>query len=477
MLKLLLQFLKKILGKTLTKQIRPYGHGLKSYLAALFFGFPGKKMKKIAVTGTKGKTSTVILTGRLLNLLGVKTGYISTALISIDGQKEVLNQYKMTAIDSIVMQHLLKKMLYAGCQAVILEMSSEGLKQNRHFGLGKFEIGVFLNLFPEHLESHGSLAAYQQAKAILFQNLKSGAVFIANQLSPASQFMWQSIPNKIRKTIHHILINKNQAYQIKEVRPSSKTKKIELYQDIIIDGQNIPTQFMTDFEIENLYFAYQIVLNYLKFFSNQLSASQIAKIDQQKIFQQLSQLAGIPGRMEFVHQSQQLDVLVDYAHEPESMKLLLQTLAKWRQQNLYHKIIHLVSCDGAGRDDWKKPILGQLSYQYADLSVVTTDNYEAADNPHDIIELLSQTYPKKTLNKKYFCEINRRQAFILALNLAKQLSSQQKSAAKQKKAFKNSQKILIVSTGVGTEQGLTQPGRIMAWDERQVWRDLIKKHG
>jgi UDP-N-acetylmuramyl tripeptide synthase len=160
-----------------------------------------------------------------------------------------------------------------------------------------------------------------------------------------------------------------------------------------------------------------------------------------------------------------LSILVDYAHEPESMKQLLSTLSMWRFNNLYDYIIHIVSCDGAGRDDWKKPIMGKISFDNADFSIITLDNYDQNDNPKQILNLLTEQLPVNLEGKKYFKTPSRREAFEVALLQAQEVSS------KSERIYK----VLIVSTGVGSENGLTQPDGVMEWDEANQWQTLFTK--
>lgn len=156
-------------------------------------------------------------------------------------------------------------------------------------------------------------------------------------------------------------------------------------------------------------------------------------------------------------------ILVDYAHEPESMKQLLQTTRDWKYHNYFDYVIHIVSSDGAGRDNWKKSIMGQLSYELSDFSVVTIDNYDERDKPEEILKLLTQHFPAKKEGEKYAKTTNRKEAFEIALKQAQKINTKNPSI----------HKILIVSTGVGSEKGLTQPGGRMDWDERSVWRKLF----
>jgi len=461
-----LKLIKNILGESLVKKIRPLGHGLKSYLAAVYFGFPAKKLKIIGITGTKGKTSATILTGRLLNLSGIKTGYISTALINPLGavEGEFLNSYKMTTIDGFWLQKYLSEMVKNNCQWAVLEMSSQGLEQNRHFGLGEFLITLFLNIYPEHIEAHGSWENYKKAKSILFQNLKSEGSFIYNadpdQLEH-SDFMFDQIDKRKSPTIKKFPLALDADYKI-------VTQENSIYKSLNIKGQVFPTKFSADFEIVDLVFGIKAV---------ELIQPEI------EINILLSNLNySLPGRMEFVVldgkivtkensklTKHNLSILVDYAHEPQSLEKLLETLKAWKNKKFFTKIIHILSSDGAGRDDWKKPIMGDLSLKFADFTVITTDNYSEHDDPKDILKLLSQNFPKnqesfeatkltKPNNSKYILEVDRSLAFQKALEIAKIWSSSTLP-----------EKVLIVSTGVGSEQGLTQPNGVKAWDERKVW--------
>lgn len=164
-----------------------------------------------------------------------------------------------------------------------------------------------------------------------------------------------------------------------------------------------------------------------------------------------------------------ISILVDYAHEPESMKQLLNTLSSWRERGLYDCIIHIVSCDGAGRDDWKKEIMGKISYDIADYTVVTLDNYDQNDNPIAILELLCKQLPPDQKDIKYQVTPSRKHAFDLAIKKAIELQT----------SFGNLTpdplKILIVSTGVGSENGLTQPNGVMPWNEKKEWEKSFQE--
>jgi UDP-N-acetylmuramoyl-L-alanyl-D-glutamate--2,6-diaminopimelate ligase len=428
------KMIRSFVAEDTYNRLRPLIHGTRSLLAALRYGFPGKQLKTISITSTKGKTTTAVLTGRLLNTLGVKTGYVTTAVIYLGQGEEILNPFKMTTLDGPILQNYLRQMVKNGCTSVVVEMSSQGLEQNRHWGLGGFDLVMFSNFSPEHIEAHGGLEQYRQSKAKLFRNVRQSGVFIGNSERPETEWFSQQVT---AKGAQKILISRNKDFEIIN-SPDS------IFKSIKVENTEYPTNFFSNVDILNLFFA--------------VKTSQIlTKKPMEDILQQAQKLTGIPGRMEFVHKSKALDILVDYAHEPESMKQLLETLAGWRDKKYYQNIIHVLSCDGVGRDDWKKPMMGDLSLQYADKVIVTTENYDERDNPEAILKALSEHYPREQENQTYFKALKRKDAFLKALEIAKSLKG----------------KSLIVSTGVGSEQGLTQPGGKMEWDERVVWKSLV----
>jgi UDP-N-acetylmuramyl tripeptide synthase len=487
-MKSFLKPIKKIIGPNLTKKIRPIGHGFKGLLSNIWFGrpthvftwkglnnlvlnspFTNPEIHLIGINGTKGKTSTVILTAKLLNESGVKTGYISTALI-YDGEEEFLNPYKMGTIDGWKMNELLDKMRFNGCKAVILEMTSQGLEQNRHWGIRKFDTAVFLNAFPEHIEAHGSWENYLKAKSKLFSHTRKGAnIFINGETKQIENF------NEISEHVATSLSDSWNLEKIVEGQDFEIIKNEDIFLSIKIGNQIYDTKLVANFEITDLFFAWKVACQYSP---SLLEANTIKQI--------FNNVGNLPGRMEWIfsngiqmykpktdlkklinanivtrfQQLENLSIIVDYAHEPESLKLVLDTFLEWKKQQRFDYIIHVLSCDGVGRDDWKKPLLGDLSYSKADFTVLTTDNFGQDDDPNSIIDLLSKNYNPKSKLIKYDCNVDRFEAFKIALN-------------KGAEQIKSGKKVLIFSTGVGTEFGLTQPRGVMEWDERQKWIEAL----
>jgi hypothetical protein len=167
-----------------------------------------------------------------------------------------------------------------------------------------------------------------------------------------------------------------------------------------------------------------------------------------------------------------LSILVDYAHEPESMRRLLETAIDWKKRGYFDCIIHVISCAGKGRDDWKKPVLGSISYLHSDFCVVTTEEYTAEDDPNLILDLLTQQYPSETactnLNEynpssKYIRIFDRREALAICPKVAQQINL----------FYPNKKKFLLISTSMGSQQTMTLPEGEIEYDEREEWRKVF----
>lgn len=335
------------------------------------YGFPGHKMKVIGVTGTKGKTSTANFIWSVLQAGGHKTGIISTANVRI-GNESVLNKYHMTMPGRFVIQRLMRKMLKVGCTHCVIETTSEGLNQYRHIGVS-YDIGVFTNLTPEHLPSHGgSFDAYREAKGRMFRKLD---MIIANGDDPHAEY-FLNFPAR-KKVVFH------------------KTD---------FDASKFHLGMLGDFNRWNALPAIII--------GRELGIADSA------IAKGLADLKVIPGRMELIEEGQPYTVIVDYAHEKISMTYVLETARQLRKPGA--KIIVLLGAEGGGRDKSKRPIMGELSAKLADFVVVSNvDPYE--DDPTPIAEDIAVVAEKngKIRGKDLFVIEDRRAGIRKALELAK----------------------------------------------------------
>lgn len=413
--------------------------------ADFIYGRPSEKMIVIGVTGTNGKSSTVSLIAKILEEAGYKVGAASTVLFKV-ADKEWLNNKKMTMLGRFQLQKLLKQMVDAGCAYAVIETSSQGIDQFRHLAI-HYDVCVFTNLTPEHIEAHGGFDNYKKAKLKLFKHL-------------------EKLPHKILagKKINKAIVANNDDQYAKEFLDFDVDEKINfgIEQASDLRAENI------DFHQTGISFEINAVKFDLKLFGkfniyNSLAAIAVAKtqeVDLDVCRQALSKVAGVPGRMEFVDVGQPFKVLVDYAPEPEGMKQLFKAINDHSLVASDKKIIHVFGSCGGGRDIARRPILGELSAQNASICIITNeDPYD--DSPQQIIDQVANGAIKagKQENVDLFRILDRREAIMKALELAQAGD-------------------LVVLTGKGAEQAIcVAGGQKEPWDEREVARDELLKLG
>lgn len=432
--------LKEVIKKILPqKLILLYHYGLAN-LAAFYYGFPSKKMIVIGVTGTKGKTSTVNFIWSCLNSAGRKTGIISTANIRI-GKKEILNKYHMTMPGAFILQGFLAQMIKHGCEYCVIETTSEGIKQSRHQGIF-YDIAVFTNLSPEHLESHKrSFEKYKNMKGRMFASLskskhkiidgkKIEKIIIANYDSKHKDYFLDFWADK-KITFG---LNGQADYTAKDIkRAGSET-------EFSVNAINYGLKILGDFNVYNVLPAIII--------------SSILKIPAPLIQNGIKQLTLIPGRMERINEGQRFTVIVDYAHEKQSINAVLETGK--RIVGAGSKIIILLGAEGGGRDKAKRPIMGKLAGQKADFVIVSNvDPY--GDNPEEILKDIAKAAETagKIRNKDLFVIEDRTKGIKKAISLAK------------------SQDVVLI-TGKGAEQSMIVGNKHYPWDDRLVVKKELK---
>jgi UDP-N-acetylmuramoyl-L-alanyl-D-glutamate--2,6-diaminopimelate ligase len=431
--------MKKLLKKLLPEKFVLFYHYCLAIFAALYYGFPSKKMIVIGVTGTKGKTSTVNFIWSCLMAGGYKTGIISTANIRI-GNKEFLNKYHMTMPGRFTIQRIIAQMLKSGCQFCIVETTSEGIKQYRHVGI-YYDIAVFTNLSPEHLEAHdGSFEKYKQTKAKMFAQLFSHK---------------KVVDGKIIEKI--IIANKDSEYAdyFLNFRADRKITFALKNKADYVAGNIQETNTGVSFEVAKVIFKIGIWGKFNVY--NALPAIIVCRllgISDDLLSQGLAELQTIPGRMEKIDEGQNFMVLVDYAHEKESISNVLQTANNMKKAGA--KTIILLGAEGGGRDKAKRPIMGELAAKMADYVVVSNvDPYE--DDPKQILEDIAVSSEKfgKVRNKNLFVIEDRRLGIKRALLLAKAND-------------------VVLITGKGAEQSIVIDGKRSAWDDRSVVKEELK---
>jgi len=345
--------LKKLLKKLTPKPLLSLYHYCLAFLGTFFYGFPSRKLTVIGITGTSGKSTVAELISAILEQAGNKVALISSIKFKV-GEREEPNKLKMTMPGRFKIQKFLREALKANCKYVILEVTSEGIKQHRHKFIN-FKIATFTNLSKEHIESHGSFEKYREAKLKLFQETKDTHIINLDDRN-ADSFWKVPAKNKINYTLK--------------------------------DSHLIPKSFslLGTFNIYNAIAATKIAL-----------ALNIPLAVCQKALENFKQ---IEGRMEIVNQDPL--VIVDYAHTPESLKQVYKTL---KDKSL---VCVLGSC-GGGRDKWKRPVMGKIASQYCQKIIITNeDPYD--EDPMEIINQVARDIQAEKI-------LDRREAIKKALTL------------------------------------------------------------
>jgi len=365
----LLDIGRKIIPRPVFNFFQPPYHLLLALAGAIIYRFPSRKLNVIGVTGTKGKSTTVVLTGKIFQEAGYKVGWISSLTINY-GKGEVMNKYHMTIPGRFFIQSALEKMLKNGCKYAIIEVTSEGIKQYRHKFIN-FQTAVFTNLRPEHIEAHGSFEKYRAAKAKLF---------------------------KIAKKIHILNIDDENANYFLRFKAEKKyTFAIKNQKaDIILDKVNLKILLLGEFNLYNALAAIAIGL------------SQGVELD--KAVDTLKIIKEIPGRMESIIEKP-FKVFVDLAHTPDSFEEIFKTV----KTIPHNKIISLFGSAGGGRDKWKRPELGRIASENSDIIIICNeDSYDEKE------QKIADEIAAGCKNIKPIIILDRREAINRVLSLAQE---------------------------------------------------------
>jgi len=357
---------KETVKKFVPKFLLRIYHFKLALLGAMVFGFPGynKKFKIIGVTGTSGKSTTVDFITRILEEAGKNVASISSIRFKV-GDKEWENKYKMTMPGRFVIQKFLKQAKKADCKYVVLEVTSEGIRQFRHKFIN-FDCAVFTNLTPEHIESHGGFKNYRNEKLKLFKATKN--IHIINTDDENSKYFWD------------IRAKQKIGFSIKDFK-----------------NGDFKLNLTGDFNILNALAAISVAKVYGVSFDTCKKALEKAK--------------GISGRMEVISESP-VKVIVDYAHTPEQLEAVYKT---FEDKNL---ICVLGSC-GGGRDKWKRPVLGEIAKKYCKEIIITNeDPYD--EDPSQILSKIKSGIFNSQFPISNFHEIlDRKEAIKKAIKMAR----------------------------------------------------------
>jgi UDP-N-acetylmuramoyl-L-alanyl-D-glutamate--2,6-diaminopimelate ligase len=322
--------------------------------AAAFYGYPGRQLKLIGVTGTNGKTTTTHLIEFLLDRAQLPTALLGTLYVRWPGFQQTAVHTTPFAVE---LQHQLKSAVDAGSQLGVMEVSSHALAQGRVKGC-PFEVAVFTNLTQDHLDFHRDMEDYFAAKALLFNSDYLQGRAIINADDPYG-----------RKLIEQLPPDKVWSYSVENGSANLRTSDLS-YEQTGVSG-------MLHTPAGEVPFRSPLVGQYN--LSNLLAAVGVALhlgVNLESVVEALPEFAGVPGRMERVQiePEQDISVIVDYAHTPDSLENLLKASRPFIQG----KMICVFGC-GGDRDRTKRPKMGKIAAELADVAVVTSDNPRTED--------------------------------------------------------------------------------------------------
>jgi UDP-N-acetylmuramoyl-L-alanyl-D-glutamate--2,6-diaminopimelate ligase len=445
----ILIIIKKIIPQPIFNFFQPIYHWVLSFLGALFYFFPSRKMTVIGITGTKGKTTTCYLIAQILEAAGYKIGMATTALFKI-GNKEWINDTKQTMLGRFQLQKLLSEMVKNGCQYAIIETSSEGILQYRHRFID-YDVAVFTNLSPEHIERHKSFENYRQAKLKLFEKVaqKKHGIGVYNL---DDENVGYFLRPKITKQYIYTLKLPADRGQIQNLYSISHIKSSVFGTTFLFstpDGksENFEMPLIGEFNVYNSAAAICVAI------SQGLSIPEIKKT--------LSKVKAPPGRLELINKGQNFTVIVDYAHEPASLEAIYKTISKAQIAKRKSRLICLLGSQGGGRDKWKRAEMGKVAAKYCDKIILTNeDPYD--ENPVQIINDIEAGFSqipnsKFKIQKNYWKILDRREAIEKALLLAKKGD-------------------VLILTGKGGEVWMCmENGKKIPWNEKRIVEELLIK--
>ena len=478
--------MKSLLLKLLPKSLLLIYHKSMAIVANFYYGKSSEKLIVIGVTGTNGKSSTCRFIADILKTAGHKVGLTSTVEFEIAG-RHWLNDKKMTMLGRFALQKMIADMVSAGCTHAVIETSSEGIKQFRHYGIN-YDLVVFTNLTPEHLESHGGFENYRAAKGELFKHLTTkphkNRLRGRGHVTAPSASADQNSPAQIPKISVINLDDEHASYFLQFPADQKFGYAVKTKYDITgvteIRAKNLQLgQLGFSFTINNTDFNCPLLgefnaLNCLAAITTSLALNIKPEIIKEAVLN----LKTVPGRLEIITR-EPFTVIVDQAPEPAAMKKLYEAISTVLRvgvpTNTPSKIIHLLGSCGGGRDKARRPILGELAAKFADYVIITNeDPYD--ENPETIINEVTQGALKagKTENKNLFKILDRREAIRKALELA--ASSESDSEASESDSDNIVQKPLVLITGKGAEQAICiAGGKKIKWDDRIVVREELDK--
>lgn len=355
-------------------------------MASNYYGVPSQNLKLIGITGTNGKTTVATLLYQLFKKAGYKVGLISTVKVMIDNDEHKASH---TTPDSLTINRYLQEMNNEGVEYCFMEVSSHGIHQNRTEGL-EFEGGIFTNLSHDHLDYHKTFSEYRDVKKVFFDKLSPKAFALVNVDDKNGLFMLQN--TKAKKFTYALKTYADYKAQILENEFGGLLLKL--------NNSEVWTRLIGSFNAYNLTAIY--------------GTADLLGLEKDEILRLISELESVSGRFQYLVSDEKITAIIDYAHTPDALKNVLETINSIRTRN--EELITVVGC-GGDRDKEKRPKMGHIASALSTKVIFTSDN-PRSEVPETIIEEMEKGV--EPLNfKKTMSIVDRKQAIKTACQLAK----------------------------------------------------------
>ncbi|MBP7060530.1 MAG: UDP-N-acetylmuramoyl-L-alanyl-D-glutamate--2,6-diaminopimelate ligase [Candidatus Moranbacteria bacterium] len=414
--------MRRLLSRLVPQSLKNIYHLVQAVMATVWYGFPARKLRVVGVTGTNGKTTTSQFIAKILLAAGKKTALASTINFQM-GERTWVNESKFTTLSPWKLQRFLRDAVREDCEYAVIETSSHALDQNRVWGI-PYEIAVMTNVTREHLDYHGTMERYREAKRRLFRRAKYVVVNLDME-TPQEFFSPQGT------TVTYSTKNPQADLLARDVTLDFKGT------DFVVAGVRVHLRVPGLFNIENALTA--------------LGVARLLDIDLALAGKSLSDIAGVSGRMELVPNHMNADILIDYAVTPDAFEKLYASILPLKIPG--SKIIHVFGACGE-RDRGKRPQMGEIASSYADIIILTNED-PFHENGEQILDDIEQGVTKKR-DKTYFRIYDRREAIHKALSMA-EIGD------------------IVLITGKGAEVTMAFGDERIPWSERQVIEEELEK--
>ncbi len=411
-------------------------HRLWAFFGDLLYRHPSRRIFVVGVTGTKGKSTVLELLNAIFEEAGKKTSLLSSVRRKIC-ERESANLTGNTMPGRFAIQSFLKEAVDCECDYAFIEVTSQGVLQHRHKHID-WDAAIFLNLSPEHIEAHGSFENYRDAKLEFFKDMgtsgKPKKSFFINEEDENQKYFEEAARSVSNSRISFFSRERFVKEDLGAHYDLSSPQSRRLLGDWL----------MADFNLENAAAA--------------VAFARDRGVHWKTIKKALDQFRGVPGRMEFV-QKTPFAAIVDYAHTPDSLQKVYETLERGFLADSGGELICVLGAAGGGRDKWKRPVLGRIAAEHCE-KIILTDEDPFDEVPAEIIKQVEEGFLSAAHSRlkpnDYYPILDRKEAIRKAIGLAKKGD-------------------VVVITGKGSEPHLrVAKGKKIPWSDRKEVEAALK---